>query len=786
MTGVPKSSRPHSLRPHSGESNRDQTPWGWLFVSASVAAVLLLLTAYSNSLHNGFHFDDSHVIVDNLFIRDLANIPRFFTDAMTFSAHPANATYRPVVSLTLAVDYWLAGGLEPFWFHVTQLTLLVATGALLFLLYLKLFASTGAVAWAPWAALFGATLFCLHTGNTETANYISARSELLSGLGVLGAFAVYLYAPKLRQYHLYLLPLAIGMLAKPPAVMFAPLLLAYVLLVEEQLHVRDIFSRAAWPRVRRALMASAPAFVAGIALLVFLGVMNPPTLVYGGVGRAEYILTQTWVSVRYVGMFFVPLGLSADTDLQALRSVADVRVLAGLLLAAGTLALVWRTSSTREMRPVAFGILWFWLALVPTSVFPLAEVTNDHRVFFPFMGLTAAVVWLCASALARLPHPLRGRSAIIAAMVALPVLAAHASATRARNRVWLNEETLWADVVRKSPGNGRGLMNYGLTQMAQGRYAEAKDYFTRAFDLLPNYPALHVNLGIVTSAMGDTVGAERWFTRALELDSNYVGARMFYARWLVQQGRAPEAIPHLERALLLSPAELNARHRLLELYSATGDSRLAALAKETLEYVSSDSVALEYAATSSSRPEGSSTTWFQRGLAATRTNMHAEAAHSYRVALALDPANADAWNNLGWELSLLGFIEQATGAYERALSLNPADQRPRNNLALLRRRFPEARFRRAFALQSSGKAAEAIPIYRELLAERPGWANAHYNLGHALMSLGRCEEAVAELRKTLELQSDYPAAHLHLSTCLARLGQNEEAARHRAIYERTR
>ena len=35
------------------------------------------------------------------------------------------------------------------------------------------------------------------------------------------------------------------------------------------------------------------------------------------------------------------------------------------------------------------------------------------------------------------------------------------------------------------PGNGRALMNYGLTQMAAGRHAIAKSYFERALVFTP-------------------------------------------------------------------------------------------------------------------------------------------------------------------------------------------------------------------------------------------------------------------------------------------------------------
>ena len=71
-----------------------------------MAALLLLLTiaAYGNSFHNSFHFDDSHTIVNNLYLRNVANIPLFFRDSTTFSSLPTNQSYRPVVSATLALD----------------------------------------------------------------------------------------------------------------------------------------------------------------------------------------------------------------------------------------------------------------------------------------------------------------------------------------------------------------------------------------------------------------------------------------------------------------------------------------------------------------------------------------------------------------------------------------------------------------------------------------------------------------------------------------------------------
>ena len=764
----------------------------WPVPAAYAVALLLFLAAYSNSLRNAFHFDDSHLIVENLHIRDIRNIPRFFTNARTFSSLETNAVYRPVVSTTLALDHFIGGGLNPVPFHITQLILLAAVGAGLFLLLLSLFRTTDADArWPFWAALFAATLFSVHTGNTETANYISARSELLSSLGVLGAFLLYLYVPGTRRFHLYLLPVVFGALAKPSAVLFAPLFLAYKLLFEEQLSLKDVVSRSARPRVRRALFTSAPAFILGIVLYLFVAAMSAPGQTYGGGSRLTYFITQTWIWLRYVRLFFIPTGLTADTDLGLFSTWNDVRILAGLALLGVSLAALWRASEQPVLRPTAFGIAWFWIALIPTSsIFPLAEVTNDHRVFFPFIGLAMALVgWIFARGRAWASHSAERRAVLprVAWTLASLLLVAHAGGTFLRNRVWRTDETLWADVLKKSPRNGRGLMNYGLSQMRAGRLQAAQSLFLRAQQLTPNYPFLEINLGAVSGALGDTTAAEQHFLRAVSLDPRLAPAHREYGRWLIDQGRSPEAIQQLEQSIALASGDVDSRRMLMSLAAARGDSeRLRTLATETLRIAQTDSIARAYAdGRIPFAPAGSDGhAWLTLGFALTGQNRHADAAQVYRAVLASDSTDADAWNNLGWSLAKLGFYDDGVRAFDAALRHRPGYDLARNNRKWAEGEVSRARFMHALARQRAGDYGEAILRYRELLAQYPGWAAAHFNLGFALMSLGSCTEAAAEFERTLALQPSFSAAHLHLATCYGRLGRQADASRHRAAYER--
>lgn len=62
---------------------------------------------YANSLGNGFHYDDTHSILQNHSVRSLANIPLYFLDSGTFSSEPAMAMYRPLLLVSYAVNYAL-------------------------------------------------------------------------------------------------------------------------------------------------------------------------------------------------------------------------------------------------------------------------------------------------------------------------------------------------------------------------------------------------------------------------------------------------------------------------------------------------------------------------------------------------------------------------------------------------------------------------------------------------------------------------------------------------------
>ena len=688
---------PRAWSPDSDRSSETATPRRRIG-EAILATALLFVIAYGGSWRNSFHFDDSHVIETNPAVRSLGNIPHFFADARTFSSLPDNQTYRPIVTTTLAVDHAIASattgnGLDPRPYHVTQILLLAFVAALVGLLARQLYTDAaseddGLDSWVAGAALAAAGLFAVHTANSEVGNYISARSESLSTAGLLGGLLLYLRGGIWRRAHLYLIPMALGALAKTPAVLCAPLLLLWIALVERHVEPAALLSAGGRTAFKHALLQALPAFVVAVALYVFVEGMNPPEQTYGGGSRLQNLWTQAWVSVRYVGLFFFPTGLTADSDWATLPSPWDARVLLGAALFGGSLWIATRMAAARVTRPIALGIVWFWIALAPSAAVPLAEVTNDHRPFLAFVGLTIAAVWCVVLVVRRVADQALAQR--VAGTVALLVLSLHVAGTRTRSRVWATEATLWADVVRTSPGNARGLMNFALIAMRGARFGEARALLDSAARLAPGYPLIYVNMAITEDAQGDSTAAFASFQHAIALDQRSADVHRYYARWLGAHGRAPTALHEYALALAARPADVEARRERLVLLAARGTRNdVATEARWLLALDATDQVAVALAANEPSVALAGDSTgarrltdrWYDAGWALTRAGRHAEAIQAYRQAIAADSSNARALNNLGWSLGALGFFDVALPVLERAAGGAHATALARNNLA---------------------------------------------------------------------------------------------------------
>jgi tetratricopeptide (TPR) repeat protein len=727
---------------------------------AALAAVLLTVAAvYGNSLENGFHFDDFHTVTDNPAVRSLRNVPRFFTDATSFSVLPANRTYRPFVTLSLAVDYALGHGYVPFWFHLgTLLVFLLQLAAMWWLFERILRAVCAEHSSLPgWAAVAAAAWYGLHPAMAETVNYVIQRGDIYSTLGVVGALAIYVGKPRWRGTGLYLLPFVFGILSKPPAVVLPVLLFAYVFLFEEE------GSGARW---RRAAVAALPSLAVGVAAMVLQSAMTPKTFTPATISHFDYLVTQPFVLLRYFASFFLPLHLNVDTDFGVFDGVTGL-ALVGFGFVALVCVAIWASARRRALRPVSFGLLWFLVASAPTSLYTLSEVENDHRLYMPFVGLVLAVTWALVLAVQRLEakRPAARRIAVVLGVVAL---AGYGYGVHARNKVWKDEESLWLDDVTKSPKNGRGLMIYGLTQMSQGAYPVALDYFTRALEYTPNYPTLEINLGVCYGAMGEVAPAQQHFERAIALAPRDDQPHFYYGRWLVETGQLADALPELRTAVALNPARIEPRDLLAQTLVQTGDVDAAvALAKETLALAPDDAAARALLANPAQAAAALSPVdaLINASLQRYRAGDYAGTIAAAEAALKLDPRSALAYNNLGAGHAGLGEWAEAVAAEKQALVIQPDFSVAQNNLAAYAAHpgneaaeTPESLLNESLGLYRAGQYPASITAARRALALRPGYAEAWNNIAAGEAAMKHWDAAIAAADRAIALKPDFQLA----------------------------
>jgi tetratricopeptide (TPR) repeat protein len=274
----------------------------------------------------------------------------------------------------------------------------------------------------------------------------------------------------------------------------------------------------------------------------------------------------------------------------------------------------------------------------------------------------------------------------MAAGLSLIVLSASAWGVRQRNEVWRTEESLWYDVTVKSPRNGRGLMNYGITQMEKGETVRALEYLERALVYSPAYFFLEINLGIANGELRRDDAAESHFKRALTLAPAQAESHYYYARWLRQRSRIPEAIQHLDLAIAANPDYLPARHLGMEILSRQGErAQLRAAAQSALVRFPSDSAAAQYLSRAESaepmaKPSMTPEDYINLSLSYHRVGKFHDSIAAAREALKLRPDYAEAYNNIAAAYEEMQMWDAAIESAQHALRIRPDFELSRNNL----------------------------------------------------------------------------------------------------------
>lgn len=152
---------------------------------------------------------------------------------------------------------------------------------------------------------------------------------------------------------------------------------------------------------------------------------------------------------------------------------------------------------------------------------------------------------------------------------------------------------------------------------------------------------------------------------------------------------------------------------------------------------------------------------FERAWQLAEQGQYKASVAEWRTALAMNPDDAKAHNNIGFALAKEGQLDEAITHWNKALELNEDYAEVRKNLGR--------------ALFDRGRLDEAIGHWRKLLESAPGDGQAHGGLGAALLKQGKVDEAIAELRRAIELDPEDAGTRYNSGLALLRKGRFDEA-----------
>jgi len=130
--------------------------------------------------------------------------------------------------------------------------------------------------------------------------------------------------------------------------------------------------------------------------------------------------------------------------------------------------------------------------------------------------------------------------------------------------------------------------------------------------------------------------------------------------------------------------------------------------------------------------------YYLRGVNLYALDDFPDAIGALEKATQIDPSYALAWAHLGRAYTTNGSLQfggseqytKAQAAYEKAMALSPE--------------LMEVRVYMANLLTDTGKAEDAVPLMRNVLAHKPGYSEAHWELGYAYRFGGMLQESATE------------------------------------------
>jgi len=623
--------------------------------------VVLGILIYSNTFNVPFVFDDTNNIVDNPAIKSF----RYFIDPSLVEKDHLTNFYqgRFVGYLTFAVNYKMHA-LHVTGYHVFNLLIHLLNALLVYWLVVltlrtpyasdhfqkDILKTSAPYCWLP---LFTALLFVAHPVQTQTVTYIVQRFTSLATLFFLLSLVMYIKArgldsSKKAGYLFYAMSIISAVLAmRTKEIAFT--LPVMIILYEWMFFKGD---------VRKRLLYIFPFLLTlPIIPLTLMGLKDTPASFSGideitritgiGLSRWDYLNTQFRVIVTYIRLLFFPVNQNLDYDYPLYRTFFNPEVLLSFLFLIALFGmgiyLLYKSYRTEQgkrfwLRLVSLGIFWFFVTLsVESSIIPISDLIYEHRLYLPSVGFFMALVSGIILIKERLAIRVRVVERALMPVMILLVIGLSVTAY-ARNMVWQDDGTLWADVVKKSPNKARPHYNLGLFYHVQGRLDEAIKAYQTAIKFKSDYAEAYYNIGLIYQNQGRLDEAIKAYQTAIKFKSDYAEGHNNLGAVYYKQGRLDDALTAYQAAISL-------KKDYAEAYM----------------------------------------THYNVGIIHYRKGHLEEAVKAYQTAIKFKPDLAVAHNILGEVYVKQGRLEQAYREFQAVLKIDPNHKDARTNLEALNR-----------------------------------------------------------------------------------------------------
>ena len=545
--------------------------------------IALGIAVYINALPNGFVFDDMTTIVHNAHIKDLGkNFPAFF-NLDYFKIAQAEVSYRPIATLSYFLIYALFG-LNPLAFHLASLLLHIFN-------VIGVYVLVDTIQHNKKTSLIAALVFACHPVLTETVDCISYNEDLLATLFYLLALVLYIKAgakenrSNLPIYFFSLLFFLVALLSKEMAITLPAIIFLYDVTQKETTQTNGLIKKAVAAIDKQKFYYIGFALVALFYLVLRFKILVNPTqsFFHSRAGLLERILFLPDHLFDYIKLALFPLDLNAEYSFAYPdRFLAFSNLFSYIVIIA---IVVGSFFIYKHSKGIFFGIWWFIITLLPVS--NLIEIHNpmaERYLYLPLIGFCMVISILINKIPARSDLAQTKNIARLKYSILIGLLIFYSLVTVARNPVWKDNFSVWANTVEKSPNNPVVHGGLALAYQERGFLDEAIREFTTAIKLSPNMAKNHYNIGRAYEEKGLFQKAIDAYKKAVELNPDYTDAYFNLANLYMRLQLRKDAIDAYRRVIELDPADLEAYNNLGVAHAMQGEiGRAVELWEKVLE-----------------------------------------------------------------------------------------------------------------------------------------------------------------------------------------------------------